>query len=248
MPNCSTFATVLRCERPAGLLPSTARDGREDVIARAAAASCALGTSDRLAFGGPVRGFRTACARRPDRREARAGTERAGAAAATRCRRAEGEQPLPGGEPKAADCRAPASDQPPGARRRPRQSRSGQAHAREAARRHLHVGGPAVLARGAPRRQEPRRPDLTHRDGQLDLEAGRDARPPGGLVPAPGRPPADDAAQRTHPAAPAGGGARSGAQPDRGAARLRAASVQLRPLPDRADDLRPASGPAGRRP
>ena len=34
----------------------------------------------------------------------------------------------------------------------PRQSRPGQAHAREAARRHLHVGGPAVLARGAPRR------------------------------------------------------------------------------------------------
>ena len=111
------------CERPAGLLPSTARDGREDVIARAAAASCALGTSDRLALGGPVRGLRTACARRPDRREARAGTERARAAAATRCRRTAGEQPLPGGEPEAADCRAPASDQPPGARRRPRQSR-----------------------------------------------------------------------------------------------------------------------------
>ena len=170
-----------------------------------------------------------------------------GAAAAARCRRAAGQQPLSGGDPEAAARRAPASRQPAGARRRPRQLRSRAAHAREAARRDLHVAGSAVVARRHPRRSQPRRPHLAHRGrnsmskqdtalihqvvGYQHQIAHRQT-----LL-----------ARRACPAEPARLRARGGAQPDRGEGRLRAAALQLGPVADPADDLR-AAGAARRRP
>ena len=191
------------CERPPGLLPSCACDGREDVIARAAAVRCALGTSDRPASGRPARGLRPACPRGPDQRETCAGPGCPRAAAAPRCGGSAREQRVSGGEPEAAAGGASASDQPPGARRRARQLQPRAAHAREAARRDVHVPGPAVLARRPPRRAQPRRPHLPRRGRELAVEAGHRAHPAGRRVPAPDRAPADDAAQRTPPAAPA---------------------------------------------
>ena len=49
-PNCSIFATVLRASIRQACYRHAARDGREDVIARAAAASRAVGTPSRACF------------------------------------------------------------------------------------------------------------------------------------------------------------------------------------------------------